>query len=79
MGENAAILNLGGKALLLLTNDANLIVLPANNTGSQTKGYSPVAQYTVATSPTWAHPVLLGRQLLIKDEQTLTSFEIPAK
>lgn len=79
MGENAAILNLGGKALLLLTNDANLIVLHGNTTGSAAKGYAPVVQYTVATSPTWAHPVLLGRQLLIKDEQTLASLEIPAK
>ena len=79
MGENAAILNLGGKALLLLTNDANLIVLPGDATGSAAKGYAPVAQYTVAKSPTWAHPVLLGRQLLIKDENTLASFEIAPK
>jgi outer membrane protein assembly factor BamB len=78
MGENAAILNLGGKVLLLLTNDANLIMLPADASGSA-KGYAPIAQYTVASSPTWAHPVLLGRQLLIKDEQTLSSLEIPAK
>lgn len=74
MGENAAILNLGGQFLLLLLNDANLVVLPAN-----AKEYLPAAQYTVATSPTWAHPVVLGRQLLIKDESTLASFEIPAK
>ena len=33
MGENAAILNLGGKVLLLLTNDANLIVLPGEREG----------------------------------------------
>jgi len=58
MGENAAILNLGGKLLLLLTNDANLIVLPVSN-----KEYSPIAQYTVATSPTWAHPVVLGNRI----------------
>jgi len=74
IGENAAILNLGGTFLLLLINDGNLVVLPAN-----AKEYLPVAQYTVATSPTWAHPVLVGRQLLIKDEQALTSFEIAAR
>jgi outer membrane protein assembly factor BamB len=78
MGENAAILNLGGKALLLLTNDANLIVLPDDTPGSAAKGYAPVTQYTVATSPTWAHPVLVVRQLLIKDETTLASLEISA-
>ena len=71
MGENAAILNLGGKLLLLLTNDANLIVLPVSN-----KEYSPIAQYTVASSPTWAHPVVLGNRILIKDETTLASLAI---
>lgn len=74
MGENAAILNLGGKFLLLLINDGNLVILPTS-----AKEYLPAAQYTVAKSPTWAHPVLLGRQLLIKDEQTLASLEIPPK
>ena len=71
MGENAAILNLGGKVLLLLTNDANLIVLPVN-----AKEYAPVTQYTVADSPTWAHPVVIGNRILIKDETTLRSLKI---
>jgi len=73
MGENAAILNLGGKALLFLTNDANLIVQPLD-----AKAYSPLAQYTVAASPTWAHPLVLGRRILIKDETTLISLAITA-
>jgi outer membrane protein assembly factor BamB len=71
MGDNAAILNLGGRALLLLTNDANLIVQPVN-----AKSYSPVAQYTVASSPTWAHPLVLGRRILIKDETSLISLSV---
>ena len=70
-GENAAILNLGGKALLLLTNDANLIVLPMN-----AKEYAPVTQYTVADSQTWAHPLVIGNRILIKDETTLRSLKI---
>ena len=68
MGENAAILNLDGKVLLLLINDGNLIVLPAN-----AKEYLPAAQYTVATSPTWAHPVVIGRRILVKDQTSLIS------
>ena len=68
MGENAAILNLGSKLLLLLTNDAKLIVLPGD-----AKEYSPVIQYTVANSPTWAHPVVIGKRILIKDETMLVS------
>ena len=68
MAENAAILNLGGKVLLMLTNDAKLVVLPAT-----AKGFAPVAEYTVAESPTWAHPTVIGNRILIKDETTLRS------
>jgi outer membrane protein assembly factor BamB len=68
IGENAAILNLGDKFLLLLINDAHLIVLPASG-----KEYLPAAQYTVATSPTWAHPVVTGGRILVKDETSLIS------
>lgn len=70
-GENAAILNLNGKAFLMLTNDANLIVQPVS-----AKGYAPLVQYTVANSPTWAHPVVFGRRILVKDETNITSLAI---
>jgi hypothetical protein len=36
-----------------------------------TKGFEQVARYTVADSPTWSHPVILGKQLLVKDEANL--------
>ena len=72
MGENAAILN-AGKVLLLLTNDANLIVLPPS-----AKEYAPIVQYQVASSPTWAHPAVTGNRILIKDETTLASLSISA-
>ena len=73
-GENAAMLNFAG-TLLLLTNDATLFVVPAS-----AKEYAPVAQYTVANSPTWAHPVVLsGTRLLVKDETTLASLAIAEK
>lgn len=74
MGENAAIVNAAGKVLLMLTNDANLIVHPIS-----AKEYAPAAQYTVAASQTWAHPLLFGKQILIKDESTLASFAMADK
>ena len=37
------------------------------------KDFAPVAEYTVAESPTWAHPVVIGNRILIKDETTLRS------
>ncbi len=71
MGENAALLNLGGSAFLALTNEAALIVLPVN-----AREYSPSMQYTVANSATWAHPVVVGNRILIKDETTLRSLRV---
>ena len=70
MGENAAILN-AGKLILALTNDARLIVL---STGSGE--YAPLAEYTVAKSQTWAHPLVLGSRILVKDETTLASLTL---
>lgn len=73
-GENAAIVNAAGKVLLMLTNDANLIVHPING-----KEYAPAAQYTVAPSQTWAHPLLFGKQIVVKDLSSLTSFALVDK
>ncbi|HYG81258.1 MAG TPA: PQQ-binding-like beta-propeller repeat protein [Pyrinomonadaceae bacterium] len=70
MGENAAILN-AGAVLFFLTNDATLIVAPASG-----KEYAPLAQYTVAASPTWAHPVVAGNRIFVKDETTLASLSV---
>jgi outer membrane protein assembly factor BamB len=71
MGENAVILNLGDKVILFLTNEAKLSVQAVDG-----KTYSPVAEYTVASSQTWAHPLVLGRRILIKDENSLTSWAV---
>jgi outer membrane protein assembly factor BamB len=70
MGENASIVNVSG-TLLALTNDAVLYVLPPGATS-----FAPSAQYTVAASPTWAHPAFLGDQILVKDETTLASLSL---
>jgi outer membrane protein assembly factor BamB len=71
MGENAAIVNVAGKVLLVLTNEAKLFVLPAT-----AKEFSPIVQYSVADSPTWAHPVVTGSHILIKDETSLRSLAL---
>lgn len=70
MGENAALLNTG-KLLLVLTNEAKLLVVQSN-----AAEYKMVAEYTVANSQTWAHPVLLRNRILVKDETTLASFAV---
>jgi outer membrane protein assembly factor BamB len=63
--ENAAIID-GGSVLFFLTNDAELLV--ARKSG---KGFELLRKYSVADSPTWAHPVILNSGILIKDATTL--------
>jgi outer membrane protein assembly factor BamB len=69
-GQNAAILQ-SQKEIFLLTNDADLIIA-----SKSAKGFEHLARYKVADSSTWAHPVILDRQILIKDAANLTLWSI---
>jgi formylglycine-generating enzyme required for sulfatase activity len=69
-GEHASIVS-AGEFLFCLTGDAEMIVV-----NKSAKGFEPIARYTVADGPTWAHPVILSRQLLIKDNSTLTLWSV---
>ncbi|MEY3283002.1 MAG: hypothetical protein RIR86_1015 [Acidobacteriota bacterium] len=69
-GENAAMLLVDGH-LLALTEQAELLV-----TTVASKGATLVRQHRVADSPTWAHPVLTGRRLLIKEAAHLRVWEL---
>src|SRR5262245_20320096 len=64
-GDNAAIVR-AGQFLFLLTDGADLIV--AKDNPAQ---FEIVKKYHVAESPTWAHPVVTGRGILIKDSTTI--------
>jgi outer membrane protein assembly factor BamB len=64
-GENAAML-LSGDLIFALNNEAELIIFSlAGQTPRELK------RYKTADSPTWAHPVVAGRRVLIKDATTL--------
>jgi outer membrane protein assembly factor BamB len=67
-GENAAML-VAGDTIISLTNEANLIISSASD-----KASAPIRKYNVAQSETWATPVIVGKQILIKDEQTLALY-----
>ena len=69
-GENAAMLS-AGEILFLLTNDAELIVAKNN-----AKRFEQLKKYTVAESPTWAHPAIIGNRILIKDASTLALLSV---
>jgi outer membrane protein assembly factor BamB len=64
-GENASLI-IAGDRLLVVTTDSELIVAEA-----RCDSYTELARYTVASSPVWAHPALVGDLLLIKDEERL--------
>ncbi len=70
-GENAAMVIANG-LLFSLTNDADLIVA-----GAADKAATAIRKYHVADSPTWAYPAIVGKNVLIKDENSLAmlSFE----
>jgi outer membrane protein assembly factor BamB len=68
--ENASITAAAGR-LWCLTNDGALIVVKADPAA-----YAEVGRLEVAPSPTWASPVLLGRQILVKDVDTLRLVKI---
>ncbi len=65
-GANAAIVH-AGSWLFALTDEAALIVARKSRTL-----FDEVKRYTVADSPTWAHPALVTGGVLIKDLETIT-------
>ena len=65
MGENAALVVAGGAVLALTTNAELLVIDPGADR------FETLARYRVAETPTWAHPVVIGRQILIKDQSSL--------
>jgi outer membrane protein assembly factor BamB len=69
-GAQAAVVGAGG-ALLFLTADGDLIVA-----GKSLKGFEPVARYKVADSATYAHPAVFGKQILVKDDSSLSLWSV---
>jgi outer membrane protein assembly factor BamB len=69
-GDNAAILS-ADSLLFLLDEGAELTIAKAD-----AKKYEVLKTYTVAQSATWAHPAIIGKQILIKDYSSLSLWSI---
>jgi outer membrane protein assembly factor BamB len=69
-GENAAMVLANG-LIFSLTDDAHLIV-----TSAADKAARVIKNYQVANSPTWAHPAIVGKNILVKDETTLAMLSL---
>ncbi len=72
LADNAALVRTGN-VIWALTTTGELIVFR-----DSAKQFEPLAHYKVADTPTWAHPVVLSGTLLIKDENKLTRWKLPA-
>jgi len=55
-----------GQFLFMLTDTAELIVARVDP-----KQFEVLKKYPVAESPTWAHPVITGNRILIRDASNL--------
>ncbi len=64
-GENAAFVTAGG-LVMAMTTEGELVI--ARNSA---KAFDVVKRYTLAESPVWAHPVLVGGGIVVKDVDTL--------
>jgi outer membrane protein assembly factor BamB len=65
LGDNASLVETGN-VLWALTTGAELIAFKASE-----REFEPLAQYKVADTPTWAHPVVFSDGVLVKDETKL--------
>jgi outer membrane protein assembly factor BamB len=64
--ENAAIVR-AGNTIFSIQDDAQMVILDATR-----PEFDPVRRYEIATSETWAQPVISGDRLFVKDVSTLT-------
>jgi outer membrane protein assembly factor BamB len=68
--ENAAIVA-SGTLLFLLKTDAELVIARPN-----ASSFDVLRRYTVAESPTWAHPLVDGNRVFVKDADSLTLWTV---
>lgn len=70
--DNAALVRTGGVLVALTTNSELIVFKPS------TTAFEEVRRYDVADSPTWAHPALAGTQIIVKDERSVTAWDVGA-
>lgn len=69
-GQNAAIVSAGDN-IVVLTNEGDLIVAKRSP-----ERFEELRRYKVSPSQTWSHPVLLGNQLVVRDADSITLWQL---
>lgn len=69
-GEHASLM-IGGEDLFIQKLDGELLLIKCN-----AKTFEPIRRYKVADSSTWAHPILLQNQILIRGWTNLSLWDL---
>jgi outer membrane protein assembly factor BamB len=74
--DNTALQNFGsivdaGSVIVALTSNSNFVVLEPDG-----QKYKPVALIKLTETPLYAHPILSGNRIYIKDSESLTLFTV---
>ena len=70
-GRSAAVLDAGSCLIALVLNGDLCIYLPSD------KQYMELAKYKVGEPEMWAHPVIAGKKIFIRDKESVTLWMIP--
>ena len=70
-GRGFAAIVGAGSAMLALPSTSELIVYKPDG-----KAYSEVAKYKVAETPTYAHPIISGKRIFVKDQDSVAMWAI---
>jgi len=70
-GRNFAAIVDAGSVIIALPSNSELTVFKPGN-----KEYSELARIKVADTPTYAHPVIAGNRIFVKDQNTVAMFTI---
>jgi len=70
-GRGFAAIVSAGSSLLALPSTSELIVFNPDG-----KKYSEITRYKVSDTPTYAHPVISGNRIFVKDQEALTMFTL---
>jgi outer membrane protein assembly factor BamB len=70
--ENFGAIVDAGPVIFALPSDSQLVVFKPSD-----KEYAEVARFKVADTPTYAHPVIAGNRIFVRDQETVALWTIP--
>ena len=69
-GQSAAIVDAGSCLIALAVNGEMSVYLPSD------KQYTELAHYKVGDPEIWAHPVVSGKSIFVRDKESVTLWSV---